>query len=55
MSVYYLKHPSHGTKVAFTDFEKNEDLKHGWEEFDPFKNVTNFKKDEIGMSNIWKK
>jgi hypothetical protein len=30
----YLSHPLHGTKVAYTDVEVNEDRKHGWVPFD---------------------
>ena len=35
MSVIYLKHPQHGTKVATTDEEADADKKRGWEKFDP--------------------
>ncbi len=36
MSVYYLKHPKHGTKVATEEAEMEADKKRGWEEFDPY-------------------
>jgi hypothetical protein len=26
----YLKHPQHGTKVAISDLEVEEDVKNGW-------------------------
>lgn len=35
MSVIYLKHDIHGTKVATSDLEAFEDKKHGWKPFDP--------------------
>jgi hypothetical protein len=35
MPSIYLKHPIHGHKVATMDLEVEEDLKHGWEEYDP--------------------
>jgi hypothetical protein len=35
MAVIYLKHPRHGTKVAISDLEADNDLQNGWEEFDP--------------------
>ena len=27
----YLKHPQHGSKVAISDLEVEEDIKEGWE------------------------
>lgn len=29
--VIYLKHPQHGTKVAISDVEANQDMQNGWE------------------------
>jgi hypothetical protein len=31
----YLRHPTHGTKVASIDMEAQYDEQHGWERFDP--------------------
>jgi hypothetical protein len=31
----YLQHPKHGAKVAISWVEAQEDMQHGWEEFDP--------------------
>lgn len=33
--VVYLKHPVHGSKVACSEFEAEEDKKNGWEVYDP--------------------
>lgn len=33
--VIYLRHPTHGTKVACSEHEAVYDEKHGWERFDP--------------------
>lgn len=35
MSVIYLRHPKHGTKVASTDVEARYDRENGWVEYDP--------------------
>jgi hypothetical protein len=35
MASIYLKHPIHGHKVANMDLEVEEDLKHGWEKYEP--------------------
>jgi hypothetical protein len=35
MAVIYLKHPKHGTKVAISDLEADNDAQNGWEEYDP--------------------
>jgi DNA-directed RNA polymerase subunit RPC12/RpoP len=35
----YLSHPLHGTKVAYTDVEANEDRKHGWVPFDEVQSI----------------
>jgi len=35
MSVFYLKHRKHGTKVATEESEVEFDKKRGWEEYDP--------------------
>lgn len=32
---YYLRHPVHGTKVAISEMELENDYEDGWEEFDP--------------------
>ena len=37
MSVFYMKHPKHGTKVATEEAEVEYDKKRGWVEFDPEK------------------
>jgi hypothetical protein len=31
----YLRHPTHGTKVASIDMEAQYDEQHGWTRFDP--------------------
>ena len=31
----YLRHPKHGEKIAISWNEAQEDMAHGWEEFDP--------------------
>jgi hypothetical protein len=31
----YLRHPKHGEKIAISWNEAQEDMTHGWEEFDP--------------------
>jgi hypothetical protein len=33
--VIYLRHPQHGTKVAISEEEAEQDRKVGWEDFDP--------------------
>lgn len=35
MANIYLRHPRHGEKVAISWLEVQEDIQHGWEEFDP--------------------
>ena len=35
MAVIYLRHPSHGAKVAISEMEAENDMQNGWEEFDP--------------------
>lgn len=35
MANVFLRHPVHGEKVAISWMEVEEDLQHGWEEFDP--------------------
>jgi len=35
MSVFYMKHKKHGTKVATEEAEVEHDKKRGWVEFDP--------------------
>jgi len=35
MSVFYMKHPKHGTKVAIQEEEVEHDKKRGWVEYDP--------------------
>jgi len=35
MAVIYLRHPKHGTKVAISDLEADNDAQNGWEEYDP--------------------
>ena len=34
MSVFYLKHKKHGTKVATEESEVEHDKKRGWEEYE---------------------
>jgi len=34
MSVFYLKHKKHGTKVATEEAEVEHDKKRGWEEYE---------------------
>jgi hypothetical protein len=31
----YLRHSTHGEKVAFSALEAQNDMEQGWEEFDP--------------------
>jgi hypothetical protein len=33
--IIYLKHPTHGTKVATMEAEADADKQNGWVEFDP--------------------
>jgi len=33
MAVIYLKHPTHGHKVACSDIEADYDENHGWERY----------------------
>lgn len=40
MAVIYLKHPLHGGKVASTDIEAAHDRENGWEDFDPYEDVS---------------
>lgn len=35
MSVFYMRHPKHGTKVAIQEEEVEHDKKRGWVEYDP--------------------
>ena len=35
MAVIYLKHKTHGSKVAISDEEAQADEKRGWERFEP--------------------
>lgn len=35
MAVIYLKHPVHGTKVACSEFEAQDDRVNGWVDYDP--------------------
>ena len=35
MSVFYMRHKKHGTKVATEEAEVEFDKKRGWVEFDP--------------------
>lgn len=35
MAVIYLRHPTHGAKVAISHDEAEGDIQNGWEEFDP--------------------
>lgn len=42
MSVIYLKHPVHGTKVAISEAEAEHDRKNGWELVVPDNQVHNF-------------
>jgi hypothetical protein len=35
MAVIYLRHPTHGAKVAISETEADADEMHGWERFDP--------------------
>ena len=34
MPIIYLKHPTHGTKVATMDAEVEHDEAHGWERYE---------------------
>jgi hypothetical protein len=35
MAVIYLRHPTHGAKVATSDMEVDHDRENGWEVYDP--------------------
>lgn len=35
MSVFYMRHKKHGTKVAIQEEEVEHDKKRGWVEYDP--------------------
>jgi hypothetical protein len=35
MAVIYLRHPTHGAKVAISDMEAEHDRQNGWEAYDP--------------------
>ena len=35
MAAIYLRHPIHGTKVAISDLEAENDIHNGWAYFDP--------------------
>ena len=35
MAVIYLRHASHGAKVATSDMEADRDRENGWEDYDP--------------------
>jgi len=35
MAVIYLRHPTHGAKVAISDKEADNDRENGWEVYDP--------------------
>jgi hypothetical protein len=35
MAVIYLKHPTHGAKVATMDLEAEADERNGWERYTP--------------------
>lgn len=35
MAVIYLRHPTHGAKVASLDLEAQHDEQHGWERYTP--------------------
>jgi len=37
--IIYLKHPTHGTKVATMEAEADADKQNGWVEFDPTNRV----------------
>jgi hypothetical protein len=37
--IIYLKHPTHGTKVATMEAEADADKENGWVEFDPTNRV----------------
>jgi len=36
----YLRHPTHGTKIATMDLEAEADERNGWSRFDPTKPAT---------------
>lgn len=40
MAVIYLKHPTHGAKVAISDMEAEADMQNGWEQYDIVDAVT---------------
>jgi hypothetical protein len=39
MPIIYLKHPDHGTKVAYMEAEANADVENGWVVYNPANNV----------------
>lgn len=53
MAVIYLKHPTHGAKVASTDIEAQHDRENGWVDFDPtVPEVPAFLKPDGGESDL---
>ena len=50
MSIIYLKHPIHGTKVATMDVEAEADAQNGWIEYNP-DTPTEIKSDDAAPVN----
>lgn len=51
MAVIYLRHPTHGAKVAISDIEAENDTQNGWEEYDPNDLVADVAPNEIEPVN----
>ena len=51
MAVIYLRHTSHGAKVATSDMEADRDRENGWEDYDPNKVNVESASDDIEPVN----
>jgi hypothetical protein len=51
MAVIYLRHASHGAKVATSDMEADRDRENGWEDYDPNKVNVESASDDIEPVN----
>jgi hypothetical protein len=51
MAVIYLRHASHGAKVATSDMEADRDRENGWEDYDPNNLTVDAAPDELEPVN----
>jgi hypothetical protein len=51
MAVIYLRHPTHGAKVAISDMEADHDRENGWEVYDPDSLSVDLASDELEPVN----